>query len=66
MKQMTGKELCSLLEEHGWKLQNIKGSHHVYTKTGCLERLSVPVHASKPLKKGLLAHLLKSAGIDPK
>jgi hypothetical protein len=27
-------------------------------------RLSVPVHGNSPLKRGLLLHLLKAAGID--
>lgn len=34
MKNISGKKLCKLLEENGWTLVRISGSHHVYTKEG--------------------------------
>jgi len=34
MKNVTGKKLCKILEENGWALARIKGSHHVYIKDG--------------------------------
>ena len=65
MRPLTGKELCRLLEEHGWELARIHGSHHIHRKDGRQERISVPVHGSRPLKRGLQSSLLKIAGIDP-
>jgi len=41
----------------------VQGSHHIYGKPGSVVRLSVPIHGSKPLKIGLLKHLLKMAGL---
>ena len=64
MKSLTGKELAKLLERHGWSLLRIQGSHHIYGKPGSVVRLSVPVHGNKPLKTGLLQHLLKMASIS--
>ena len=64
MKQVSGKELCRILERHGWTLMRINGSHQIYAKEGWVERLSVPVHGNTPLKIGLLKALLKTAGID--
>ncbi|MBF0632964.1 MAG: type II toxin-antitoxin system HicA family toxin [Magnetococcales bacterium] len=64
MKLLTGKELARLLEQHGWSLQRVKGSHHVYIKPGNPARISVPIHGNTSLKKGLLHHLLKLAGIS--
>ncbi|MCL4479698.1 MAG: type II toxin-antitoxin system HicA family toxin [Deltaproteobacteria bacterium] len=64
MKSITGKELCKILEKKGWELKNIKGSHHVYMKSGRKERLSVPVHGNKDLKIGLLKAIMKMAEID--
>jgi len=61
---LTGKELCRLLENHGWQLLRIHGSHHVYGKPGHPARLSVPVHAGTELKLGLQRRLLALAGID--
>jgi predicted RNA binding protein YcfA (HicA-like mRNA interferase family) len=43
----------------------VSGSHHIYRKDGRPERLSVPVHGNQTLKRGLQAHLLKLAGIEP-
>lgn len=41
----------------------INGSHHVFGKPGVELRIVVPVHGNKPLKTGLLRHLLKLAGL---
>jgi len=64
MKAITGGELARALERHGWSLLRVNGSHHIYGKAGSIVRLSVPIHGSKPLKVGLLRHLLKSAGLS--
>ncbi len=61
MKSVSGKELAKVLERHGWALLRVKGSHHIYGKAGSIVRLSVPIHGNKPLKIGLLKHLLKMA-----
>ncbi len=63
MKSVSGKELAAVVERHGWALLRIHGSHHIYGKPGSVVRLSIPVHGSKPLKVGLLRHLMKMAGI---
>jgi len=64
MKSMSGKDLCKLLKKNGWILKRISGSHHIFTKPGRKERISVPVHKNKDLKQGLLETLLKIAGIN--
>lgn len=58
---MTGRELIRLLEKDGWVLDRIKGSHHIMIKDN--KTLSVPVHSSKDLGKGLLNKLLKQGGL---
>ncbi len=63
MKPISGKKFCHLLENRGWKLKRINGSHHIYAKTGINVRISVPVHGNKPLKIGLQSHLMKIAAI---
>ncbi len=64
MKSVSGKELARLLEREGWALLRIHGSHHIYGKSGSIVRLSVPIHGNKPLKIGLLKHLLKMASLQ--
>ncbi len=64
MKVVSGRDLARLVERHGWQLLRVKGSHHIYGKTGAIVRLSIPIHRNKPLKVGLLKHLLKMAGLQ--
>ena len=64
MRSISGKELCGILEQNGWRLKNIHGSHHVYMKPGKPERISIPVHGNKDLKTGLLRSILKIAEIS--
>jgi predicted RNA binding protein YcfA (HicA-like mRNA interferase family) len=63
MKSFTGREFARLVERHGWVLRRVTGSHHVYGKPGSSVRLSIPIHANKALKTGLLRALAKLAGI---
>ena len=64
MKTISGKHVCKILEKKGWQLKTIRGSHHVYMKTGRKERISVPVHGNKDLKVGLLRAIMKIAEIE--
>lgn len=65
MKALSGKEFCRLLESHGWSLQRINCSHHIYGKAGSPVRISVPIHGNESLKIGLQRHLLKLVGLPP-
>jgi predicted RNA binding protein YcfA (HicA-like mRNA interferase family) len=63
MKSLSGRDFARLVEQRGWRLLRISGSHHIYGKTGSIVRLSIPIHGSRPLKIGLLRHLAKLAEI---
>ena len=63
MKSISGKAFCKLLHIHGWELQRIRGSHHIYTHANRAEILTVPVHCNQDLKIGTLSKLLKDAGL---
>ena len=64
MKSVSGKDFTKILEKHGWELARINGSHHIYTKKGNIERISVPVHGNRDLKIGLLKHFMKVSGLE--
>ena len=64
MKSASGKDLARVLEQNGWRLLRIQGSHHIYGKAGEEARISIPIHAGSTLKTGLLRHLLKIAGLN--
>jgi predicted RNA binding protein YcfA (HicA-like mRNA interferase family) len=40
-------ELRKYLEQHGWTLARINGSHHTFTKPGELRPIVIPVHQGK-------------------
>jgi predicted RNA binding protein YcfA (HicA-like mRNA interferase family) len=63
MRAISGKDFCRVLEQNGWSLLRVTGSHHIYGKAGVNVRLSVPVHGNDSLKTGLLCHLMKLAGL---
>lgn len=60
-KTMTGKQVIKLLQEHGFTLDRVKGSHHIMVRGGTT--LPVPVHGNDTLGKGLLAAIFKQAGL---
>ena len=64
MRSLSGREFAKVVERHAWTLLRIHGSHHIYGKSGSNVRLSIPVHGNKPLKTGLLKHLLKMAELN--
>jgi predicted RNA binding protein YcfA (HicA-like mRNA interferase family) len=64
MKSLSGKEHARFVERHGWQLLRVQGSHHICGRSGNIVRLSIPIHGSKPLKIGLLKHLLQMAGFQ--
>lgn len=61
MKSISGKKLCKIVENKGWILRKVTGSHHIYIKPGMDKILSIPVHKNKDLKIGTLKALMKIA-----
>ena len=64
MKAYSGKELTRFLENHGWRVERIEGSHHIMTRPDREETLSVPIHGNRSLKIGLIKGILRAAGIE--
>jgi predicted RNA binding protein YcfA (HicA-like mRNA interferase family) len=64
VKPITGPEMCRLVEANGWRLQRIKGSHHIYSKAGERKIISIPVHGNRNLKPGLALRIARDAGIE--
>lgn len=59
----TAKEVIRLLEQKGFILDRIKGSHRIYRMPDGSKRVIVPMH-NKDLAKGTFHSILKQAGID--
>lgn len=64
MKSISGKRLCKLVEQKGWVLQRVTGSHHIYESPNTGQILSIPVHRNQDLKVGTLKALMKIAQLS--
>ena len=65
LKRTSGRGLARVLEQLGWRVDRIKGSHHIMTHPQ-LPRvtLSIPVHSNRTLPIGALTNILKDAQVD--
>ena len=57
---MTGKDVIKKLENAGWKLKRVKGSHHIMELGS--KRVIIPVHAGHDVKIGTLKSIEKQSG----
>jgi predicted RNA binding protein YcfA (HicA-like mRNA interferase family) len=61
---VNGKQVIAALEKEGWYVKRVRGSHHVLRHQSIPDAIPVPVHGSRPLKRGTLASILRAAGIS--
>jgi predicted RNA binding protein YcfA (HicA-like mRNA interferase family) len=47
MKSISGKKFAKLLEQNGWILLRVNGSHHVYGKQGNVQEFLSPYMETK-------------------
>jgi len=52
------------MEQKGWVLQRITGSHNIYENPEVEKILSIPVHRNQDLKFGTLKALMKIAQLS--
>jgi predicted RNA binding protein YcfA (HicA-like mRNA interferase family) len=65
VKRVDGRQLVRILERRGWKVDRIRGSHHIMRHADSPNvTLSVPVHRTKVLPVGTLLSILRDAGIS--
>lgn len=59
---MKNADLIKEVENAGWRLDRVRGSHHVFRKEG-MRPVVIP-HPKKQLGKGIVAAIRKAAGIE--
>lgn len=59
---MNSSKLIRMLEDSGWVLDRVRGSHHVFKHPTKQNHLTVP-HPKKDLPIGTVNSILKSAGL---
>ncbi|HQV99750.1 MAG TPA: type II toxin-antitoxin system HicA family toxin [Bacteroidia bacterium] len=60
---MKYNEFLRLLKKDGWYVQRVEGSHHIMAHPIKKGTLTVPIHGSKEIGKGLANKILKAAGL---
>ncbi len=63
MRIISGKQMCRILEQHGWVLARIHGSHHVFRHPATGRRTVVPVHSNQDLKPGTQRSIMRDADL---
>lgn len=63
MKSISGKKLCKIIEQYGWVLKRVKGSHHIFEKKGLETILYILVYDNKDFKIGTFKTILKQANL---
>ena len=61
---VSGKQLIKILVRQGWYVKRVRGSHHILRHPTIPDALPVPVHGSRPIKRGTLGNILRTAGIS--
>ncbi|MBU2708726.1 type II toxin-antitoxin system HicA family toxin [Zooshikella marina] len=59
---MRSSDVIKMLEQAGWQLERVKGSHHQFKHPNSDKVITVP-HPRKDLKVGTLNRILKDAGL---
>jgi predicted RNA binding protein YcfA (HicA-like mRNA interferase family) len=63
-ESVSGKDVVKRLEQQGWRLDRVRGSHHVLKKDG--KSCPVPVHGNKDLPTGTLKNIERITGVKLK
>ena len=58
----SSREIIKILEQDGWQLHSVKGSHHHYKHPTKKGRVTVP-HPKRDLPQGTVNSILKQAGL---
>ena len=64
LRSLTGKDVCKILEAHGFLEVRRKGSHIVMQKRLPNTTVTVPVPNHKSLKRGTLMSIIRQSGIS--
>ena len=51
MKAVSGNDLAKLARKKGWEIARVQGSHHIFKKEDRWERLVIPIHGNRTLKR---------------
>lgn len=63
---ITASEAIKAFSKVGFNSEHTRGSHHIMRNSNNRLKLSIPLHGSKPLGKGMLLSLIRDARLTKK
>ena len=63
MKFVSGKRMYRVIENRGWTLARINGSHDIDRHSAMERRTMLPVHANEGLKPSTHRRIMRDAGL---
>lgn len=63
LRVLSGREVCKILAEHGFKEVRQKGSHIILQKTSGDTTITVPVPDHPELRLGTLVGIIRQSGL---
>lgn len=63
LPRVTGQQAIVAFGKIGYVVDRVRGSHHILKHPQRKHALTVPVHGSQPLKRGLLRSLIRTADL---
>ncbi|NBC49759.1 MAG: addiction module toxin, HicA family [Gammaproteobacteria bacterium] len=64
LKVLSGKEICGILENHGFIKVRLRGSHMVMQKQVPGSTITVPVPDHKEIRTGTLLSIIRQSGLS--
>jgi len=61
---LSTQKVIAVLEEKGFVLKKVTGSHYIFANAETKRRVTVPFHSSQDVARGTLLQILKDAGIS--
>ena len=63
LRVLSGREVCRILESHGFKEIRRRGSHIAMRKAGAEGTITVPVPDHTELRPGTLMSVIRQSGV---
>jgi predicted RNA binding protein YcfA (HicA-like mRNA interferase family) len=64
LKVFSGRKICEILEQHGFREVRRKGSHIVMQKIHKQSTITIPVPDHKEIKIGTLMSIIRQSGLS--
>jgi len=63
LKVLSGRDVCAILDAHGFQHARQRGSHVVMQRTTASSTITIPVPDHKELRIGTLTAIIRQSGL---